>query len=111
MSKTLAEQAVAERKRRGLTQRELAQSAGISHRAYQDFEAGKTKPQRDTLRKIVEALDLQMEGAEVAQMTREARPRETQVFLEMLGAYLDTMTPEQRMAFIHDETRKIFNGR
>lgn len=110
MSKTLAEQAADERRRRGLTQQAVAQNAGVSHRAYQDFEGGKTKPQRDTLRKIAEALDLQIEDADMAQMTREEWPRETQVFLNMLGAFLDTLTTEDRMAFIHEETRRIFNS-
>lgn len=109
MSKTLAEQARAARKRLGLTQREAADKVGISHRAYQDFEGSKTKTQPANLRQIIEALDLTPEDADIAQMTQDGFPLETRVFLDMVGAYMESMTTEDRLDFIRRETRRLFN--
>lgn len=110
MSKSLADQAREARKRRDLTQREAAKLAQVSYRAYQDFEGGKTKTQPANLRRIIDALGLEAEDAERAQMTRDEWPPETQVFLDMLGAYMDTMTTVDRMTFIREETRRLFNA-
>lgn len=110
MSKTLAEQARAARKAMGLTQKAMAEKAGVSPRAYQDFEGAKTKTQAGNLRQIIDALGLTPEDADLAQMTRDELPRETQVFLDMLGAYMESMTPDERMEFIRQETRRLFNG-
>lgn len=110
MSKSLAEQAYDARKRLNWTQREAADKAQVSHRAYQDFEGGKTKTQPANLRRIIDALGLEAEDAERAQMTRDEWPPETQVFLDMLGAYMDTMTTVDRMTFIREETRRLFNA-
>lgn len=109
MTKTLAEQAREARKSRGLTQKQTAELAKVSHRAYQDFEGSKTKTQAPNLRRIIDALNLDVTDADLAQMTRDEWPRETQVFLDVLGAYMDTMPAAERMEFIHEETLRLFN--
>lgn len=110
MSKSLADQAREARKRRDLTQREAAELAQVSHRAYQDFESGNTKTQPANLRRIIDALGLEAEDAERAQMTREEFPPETQVFLDVIGSYMQSMSAAERMDFIRDETRRLFNN-
>ena len=49
------------RKHLGLSQREVAQRAGMSQAAYSQIESGKHKTQERTLRKIADALGLTVE--------------------------------------------------
>jgi transcriptional regulator with XRE-family HTH domain len=100
----------AERKRRRLTQEEVAKRAGVSPRAYQMFETRKSVPQAENLRAILAALDIDP-GDETARATRSSWPRDVQVFLDVMGVYLVTLSDEERMATIHDVTRQIFESR
>jgi transcriptional regulator with XRE-family HTH domain len=88
----------------GLTQDQFAFRVGIPKRTLQDLELGNVaKPQRRTREKIDAAL-----GLASPEETREEWPLDVRVFLDMLGAWLSTMEEPERMAFIHDETRRIF---
>lgn len=96
------------RKELGLNQAEVAERAGMSLRAYQNFEAGTTKPHEDNLDGIIRALGLSEEQEVVAEETRSEWPRDVQVFLDMLGAYMATLSDEDRMRFMQEQTRRIF---
>jgi transcriptional regulator with XRE-family HTH domain len=101
----------AERKKRKWTQQELADRAGMSLRALQNFEGRKATPQPENLRAVLAAVDLDPEGADVAAETRAEWPADVQAFLDMMGAYLVYAVPEEsRRVVIHDLTRQIFQG-
>lgn len=94
----------------GLTQEQMAARAGVSPRAYQNFEAGKGKPQAANLRAILKAAGIEDTPGALADVIREEWPRDVKVFLDMLGMYLMTMADADRLKFIHRITRDIFNG-
>lgn len=96
------------RKELGLSQTEAAQRAGMSLRAYQNFESGQTKPQEDNLDGIIRALGLAEEQEVIAEETRSEWPRDVQVYLDMVGAYLATLDDETRIQWMREQTRKIF---
>lgn len=104
-----------ERKKRHWTQQDLADRTGVSLRAIQNYEGGKSVLQAPNLRTVLAALDIDPDddppGDEVAAETRNSWPAEVSVFLDMLGAYLMTMPEERRLRSIHDMTRMIFNTR
>lgn len=93
-----------------LTQEQMAERAGVSLRAYQNFENGKGWPQPANLRAILDAAGVDSIPDAVAVATRGEWPRDIKVFLDMLGAYLATMVDEERLEFIHRMTREVFNG-
>lgn len=98
------------RKELKLTQEQMAERAGVSVRAYQNFETGNGWPQPVNLGKILDAAGVDMDTDAVAVATRGEWPRDIKVFLDMLGAYLDTMGDQERLEFIHRMTREVFNG-
>lgn len=100
----------AERKRRRLTQEEVADLAGVSLRAYQMFETRKSVPQAENLRSILAALEIDP-GDETARATRSGWPADVQVFLDVMGAFLSALSEEDRLATIHSVTRQIFESR
>jgi transcriptional regulator with XRE-family HTH domain len=57
------------RKRKGLTQQELAKHAGVSQYTITEIETGRRDPRPSTLRKLADAL-----GVEVADIFQESRP-------------------------------------
>lgn len=105
---SMANRAHDERKRRGETQEEVALRADISLRTYQMFESGKTSPQGQTLRKIMDALDLTDDEVEVAEATRDEWPRDVKVFLDMMGAWLMARPEESREGLMQSVTRYTF---
>lgn len=98
------------RKALGLTQEQMAERADVSLRAYQNFETGKGWPQRANLHKILSAAGVELDPDTLAAATRDEWTRDVKVFLDMLGAYLDTMSDQERLEFIHRITREVFNG-
>jgi len=108
MEDELRERVRRERKRLGLTQKQLAERAGMSERAYQDFEAGRRQPQSPNLRAILREVGVTLDGEIIATGEQVAWPREIAVFLDMLGAYLLTMGEDRRLNVIHDLTRQVF---
>lgn len=99
------------RKAAGKTQEEIAEAADVSLRTYQNFESGRSFPQGANLRAILRALGLDETQRAHAEATRDEWPLDVRVFLDMIGAFLATMTEEERLRFIHDETRRIFVSR
>jgi transcriptional regulator with XRE-family HTH domain len=95
-----------ERKRRGWTQEETAQRAGVVLRTYQGFESGKSWPQPANLVAILAALEID----EDANPADEAPgwSGDVAVFLDVIGAYLEQLGDAERLHFMRDETRRIF---
>lgn len=110
--KALAQRVRGERKRRGWTQQELANAAGVKLGMLSNFETHKTTPQPGNLRGILEALGLEAEaGDAVAAETRSEWTPDVQVFLDVMGVYLSSMDEEPRLRAIHDITRQIVGMR
>lgn len=61
----------------GLTQESLAQRAGISRRSVQALEGGECQPQKDTTRRLVQALELTGEERETFLSAAAPSPRRT----------------------------------
>ena len=88
----------------------LVNVVSVSLGTVQNFETGKTKPQRDHLDAILNALDLDLEDSEVADLTRSQFTPDVRVFRDVMGVYLMSLPEDQRTAVIHDLTRQIFNS-
>lgn len=100
-----------ERKRRRMTQEQVAEQAGMSLRAYQMFETRKANPQGENLRAILRVLDIDPDGDITAETTRAEWPADVSVFLDVMGSYLVTLPERDRLSVIHDLTRQIFEAR
>lgn len=107
----LARRVQRERTRRGWTQQEVADRAGISKRTYQNFEAGTTSPQGANLRAILEALEMSTEQEDIAEATRESWRGSTRVIVDVIGAYLETLDEEDAIKVGHEFTRQIWQRR
>lgn len=106
-----------ERRRRKMTQRQVAEQAGVSLRAYQNFESGESVPQQKNLESIlrvlpVDATQLDLTGAREA--TVGSWPADVQVFIDMMetyvdlaGAFLATLDEAERHAYISNVTAYI----
>lgn len=99
------------RKEQGLTQQQLADKAGVSLRTYQNFEGRVGSPQGGNLRAILNAVGIDATSEETAEATRESWPADIRVFLDMVGAYLATMTEDDRESWMYAATRQIFENR
>lgn len=95
----------------GMTQLQLAEKAGVSPRSVQNLEARTTKPQPNKLRAILRAVGVDEGGEEIAEVTRSSWRPSTQVALDMLGAYLDSLPEDEAVEVIADLTRQIFTAR
>lgn len=121
-SEPLHIRAVDERGRRGWSQKDAAKAAGMSLRAYQEFESGRSDPQNKNLRGILRAFGFDGTSSgdraseqlhvRVGQMCptchRPVFPKEVEAFRNMIGAYLLTLDENDREARIFEETRRIF---
>lgn len=104
----LPTQAKRERKRRGWTQRELAERTGVvSLGTVSNFERRVGSPQPEHLRAILHALGLDVASDERAEDTREEWPSEVRVFLDVMGVFLTALPEERRAAVIHRLTRQV----
>ena len=61
-----------ERKSSGFTQRALAESLGLTERAYQHYELGTREPNIETLVKLSLILDISLHGTDVKNTGKEA---------------------------------------
>lgn len=103
----LVERVRSARKSRGWTQRQMAEQAGVSLRTYQNFENRAGTPQGANLRAILKAVEIDTIGEDTAEATRDAWPPDIRVYLDVIGAFLSTMSEEERADFMHDSTRRI----
>lgn len=111
--------AIEERDRRGWSQSDAAKAAGMSLRAYQEFESGRSRPQSKNLRGILRAFGFDENVALVpvgplrvgefcSTCHRPVFPDDIQPFLNMLGAWLLTLDDGERQELIYQRTREIF---
>jgi transcriptional regulator with XRE-family HTH domain len=90
------------REARGWTQDDLAEHSGVPRRTIQEIEAGRVrKPQRATDLKLRQVLDL--EGA--PEEEHDAWPEDVQAIVDIVGAYLMTLAPAERIRWISDFMR------
>ena len=107
-AETYGQQVARLRKELGLTQQQLAEQSGVPKRTIQDVEGDKRgKPQRSTRLALNKALGI--EGH--AEAEREEWPDDVKVILDILGAYLMTMTPSERLAWMSEITPRVVGGR
>jgi len=99
----IASQIRQQRKAKGWTQQQLADAAGLSLRMIQDAETGKRRPQPANLVDIRRALDIEGDATE----TREGWPRDVQVFLDVMGAFLSSMSESERDTTMRAITARI----
>lgn len=92
------------RKKRGLTQVELAEMAGLADRTYADIERGSANMRVETALRICEALQitpneiltaenrsLDMKREEVLKLLQTRSIKEQEVALNILSAYLNSI--------------------
>lgn len=99
----LASQIRQQRKARGMSQEDLAEASGVSLRAVQNAELGKNTPQEGNLLAMLEVLGM----APSAEATRKSWPRDIQVFLDVMGAYLSTVPEDSRLEKYREMTLHI----
>lgn len=93
------------RKKKGLTQAELAEKAGLADRTYADIERGTVNMRIQTLLKICEALnvlpndilsseekDMNMEQAEAIEKLNSVSGSNRETAIKLLRVYLDSVT-------------------
>lgn len=86
----------------------MAARAGMSVRAYQNFEGRKGSPQGENLRAILRAVEIDEVGEMRAQLTREGWTPPIAVFLDMMGAYLSTLDEDTALDVMQAMTRDAF---
>jgi transcriptional regulator with XRE-family HTH domain len=108
--KELAQLVKSARKRKGWTQRDLAEAAGIYFGTISNFELGKTEPQPHHLRAILQALDLEGQaGDDQASGTRSEWDPDVKTFLDMMGLFLTALPEGERTEVMFSITRQIVN--
>lgn len=106
----LAQLVKAARKRKGWTQKDLADAAGIYSGTVSNFELGKTEPQPHHLRAMLQALDLEGEaGDAVASATRSEFSPDVKTFLDVMGLFLEALPESERTDVMFSITRQIVN--
>lgn len=81
MKNTIKERIIEIRKRKGLTQDQLADEAGVNIRTIQRIEAGETEPRGYTLSAICKALDLNIEQVYVESENSETMSKNQKISL------------------------------
>lgn len=102
--KTIGNKLLSFRKKRGLTQYEVAEIAGLSDRTYADIERGSVNMRIETILRICDALhitpddimttDLKPELYTFEQLLTELKlcsPKEQQTAVKLLQTYLDSL--------------------
>jgi transcriptional regulator with XRE-family HTH domain len=106
----LAQLVKAARKRKGWTQKDLADAAGIYFGTVSNFELGKTEPQPHHMRAMLHALDLEGEaGDDVAAESRSEWDPDVKTFLDMMGLFLMALPEDDRREVMFSVTRQIVN--
>lgn len=98
------------RKRRGWTQQDLADAAGVYIGTISNFERGAVAPQPHILRDILKALDLEREAGDAqASETRSEWPADIKTFLDIMGLFLAAIPEGERTEVMRDITRQVVN--
>lgn len=91
----------------GWTQDELAAHSGVPKRTIQEIENGRVKkPQRATDLKLRAALDI--EGDPVRE--RSEWPDDVATIVDIVGAYMMTLSPSERIRWVSEFTRHTLGG-
>lgn len=105
----LGERVTAARRRRKLTQQELAAEAGVSLGTISGLERGETLPQRANRAVIARALGEDVFGEAKGDELRYTWPNDVQVFADTLGQYLSQLEPKDRATLVAKWMREILN--
>ena len=91
------------RKRKGLTQAQVAEAAGLSDRTYADIERGSVNMRIESVLKICEALDItpndifvedqeaEEKNASILERLDHLVPKERETAIRLLEVYLDSL--------------------
>jgi len=90
----------------GMTQEQLAETAGLSPRAVSAFLRGETVPNETTLDAIAAAVGYAPDPDEV----RAEWPTDVSVFLDLLGVWLMARPEAERRAIMRDLARQVANS-
>lgn len=93
-----------QRKAMKLTQGALAAAAGVSTRTIVSIEKGEHSTQPGNTDAVMRILGLDVEPT----VDTESWPADVAVFLDMMGAYLSTLTEQQRLAVIREITASMY---
>lgn len=87
------------REARDWTQEDLARESGVPKRTIQEIENGRVaKPQRATDLKLRGALDIEGD----ADRERSEWPEDIAAIVDIVGAYMLTLTPTERIQWVAD---------
>lgn len=90
-----------------MTQRELADASGVHINTIKSIEAGETqRPRANVAAKLKKTLGEE----QVPEATRAGYDKSTRAFLDMVGAYLMALDPEERLERIFQLTRYLITG-
>lgn len=102
MGETFGQMVYRLREERGWTQKRLGEESGVPVRTIQDIEKDlRERPHRGTLMKLRAALDI--EGDAVRE--RSEWPDDVAAIVDIVGAYLMTLTSAERIQWISDFVR------
>jgi transcriptional regulator with XRE-family HTH domain len=101
----------AARKRRRMTQAQVAEAAGLSLGVINNLENGRSLPQAANRDAIVRVIGEDVFGGELADAARAAWPRDVQVFTDVLGAHLAALSPEKADDLIRRWMAEILSER
>jgi transcriptional regulator with XRE-family HTH domain len=95
------------REAQGWTQQQLADASGVPKRTIQEIEAGRvSKPQRATDLKLRQALEIEGD----ATRERDDWPADVGAIVDIVGAWLMTKTPAERIQWFSEFTRRTVGG-
>lgn len=95
------------RNEKGWTQDDLARESGVPRRTLQNYEADAVdRPSRKNVLAINRALDIEGD----LQVERSGRPRNVELFLDMMGTHLMNLDEVARIDLMADLTKRIYRG-
>lgn len=95
------------RRDKDMSQRAVADAAGVSLATVNNFERGVSVPQYDKLAAILAAVGIEGDP----EVAHESYPDDVQAFLLMMGAYLSLLDEETRLDRIGHLVREIVKSR
>ena len=79
------------RKRKGINQRELADKCGISSNSLCQIEVGNTFPQKSTIKKVCDVLEIPQSYLLFYSITKEDVPKDKQAIFHALSGIKDLL--------------------
>lgn len=109
--KEIGRRFAAARKRRHMTQAQVAKAAGVSLGVINNLENGRSLPQTANRTAIVGAIGEDVFGGELVDAERASWPRDVQTFTDVLGRHLSTLPPDKCAELIRRWMGEILNDR